>query len=100
MDTVGNPGLLQMLDGFSERGARVVTALGYCDDAGVQVVVGEVKGHVSLDVRGDNGFGYDPIFVPIGFEKTFAEMSDDEKDRTSMRAIAAAELQRHLKARG
>lgn len=92
MDTVGNDGLIQMLTGFTDRDARVVTALGYCTASGVQVVDGVVSGHIAASPVGTNGFGYDPIFIPNGAQKTFAEMSDDEKDVNSMRAIACAKL--------
>lgn len=96
MDTVGNEGLIQMLDGFADRGARVITALGYCTEAGVQVVEGVVSGHIADAPSGANGFGYDPIFIPEGAQKTFAEMSNEEKDDNSMRALACAELLRIL----
>ncbi|WP_427174523.1 RdgB/HAM1 family non-canonical purine NTP pyrophosphatase [Arthrobacter sp. 92] len=92
MDSVGNEGLLRMLQGFDDRTAKVVTALGYCDEQGVRVVSGEVVGLVSESARGDSGFGYDPIFMPHGSHKTFAEMTLPEKDAVSMRAIAASKL--------
>jgi non-canonical purine NTP pyrophosphatase (RdgB/HAM1 family) len=94
MDTVGNDGLIQMLQGFPDRSARVITALGYCSAEGAQVVEGVVSGHIADAPAGTNGFGYDPIFVPSGAQKTFAEMSNEEKDDNSMRAIACAELQK------
>jgi XTP/dITP diphosphohydrolase len=96
LDNVGNEGILKMLDGWSSRSARVVTALGYCDERGVQVFVGEVSGTIAEELRGEYGFGYDPIFIPGGHNKTFAELTGEEKDAVSMRAIAAAKLREFL----
>ena len=52
------------------------------------MVTGVAPGRVILDERGDSGFGYDPIFVPDGAERTFAEMDMDEKNRFSHRGAA------------
>lgn len=95
LDNVGNEGILRMLEGWPDRSARVVTALGYCDEQGSRVFIGEVAGTIAEVMRGDNGFGYDPIFVPdgqTGQAKTFAEMGPEEKDAHSMRALAAQQL--------
>lgn len=96
LDNVGNEGLIRMLEGWDDRSAKVVTALGYCDGNGSQVFVGEVSGTIAGVPRGENGFGYDPIFIPEGQSKTFAEMDDTEKDTNSMRALATQAMKRHL----
>jgi len=96
LDNVGNDGIIKMLAGWDNRSARVVTALGYCDEHGSQVFVGELTGSIADTARGDNGFGYDPIFIPEGSDKTFAEMTSAEKDAISMRAQAAAAMHQGL----
>lgn len=96
LSNVGNEGVLKMLAGWDDRSARVVTALGYCDQHGVKVFVGEVEGSIAEELRGEHGFGYDPIFVPEGYDKTFAQLTSEEKDAVSMRAIAAAKLREFL----
>ena len=96
LDNVGNDGLIRMLEGWDDRSAKVVTALGYCDENGPQVFVGEVSGAIAKAPRGNNGFGYDAIFIPEGQGKTFAEMDDAEKDVNSMRAIAAQAMMSNL----
>ena len=53
---------------------------------------GIVKGHIIEEMRGDSGFGYDPIFIPKGFDKTFAQMTMEEKNAISHRAIATEKL--------
>lgn len=96
LDNVGNEGIIKMLEGWSDRSARVVTALGYCDENGSQVFVGELAGSIANAPKGENGFGYDPIFIPENTDKTFAEMTGSEKDAISMRARAAAEMRKGL----
>ena len=60
------------------------------------VVQGEVHGVLTFPPRGDNGFGYDPIFVPTGLDQTFGEMEPAAKDAMSHRAIAFAKLKAAL----
>ena len=56
------------------------------------VVEGQMPGQVIKEVRGENGFGYDPVFVPQGLVKTSAELSDQEKDQISHRGIALRKI--------
>jgi len=96
LDNVGNEGILRMLKAWDDRSARVVTALGYCDKRGAKVFVGTVNGMISDLPKGENGFGYDAIFIPEKQDKTFAEMSSTEKDANSMRAHAAEAMRNYL----
>ena len=61
------------------------------------VVDGQMPGQVIKEVRGENGFGYDPIFVPQGLTKTSSELSDSEKDKISHRGIALRKISVILK---
>lgn len=92
LDTTGIEGLLKLMDGQTNRAATVSTAIGYADENGVQVFLGELSGTIPSGVRGEGGFGYDPIFIPQGHSKTFAEMSAAEKDAISMRKLAVEKL--------
>jgi len=56
------------------------------------VFEGVIKGNISLKPKGKNGFGYDPIFIPLGHNKTFAEMTMEEKNSFSHRSIAIKKL--------
>jgi XTP/dITP diphosphohydrolase len=81
---------------FSLR-AHFTSALAVAFPDGATVVVeGKVFGQISFPARGDNGFGYDPIFVPDGYDKTFAEMNTAQKDGLSHRYIAFEKLKAAL----
>lgn len=58
---------------------------------------GICEGHISDIPKGNNGFGYDPIFIPSGFDKTMAELESDEKHKISHRGIASYKLVEYLK---
>jgi XTP/dITP diphosphohydrolase len=67
------------------------------DSNGKKIVArGECEGHILYQERGSNGFGYDPLFVPVGYDKTFAELSAEEKNKISHRAIALQNLRKLL----
>jgi XTP/dITP diphosphohydrolase len=53
---------------------------------------GEIKGHIIDEKRGSAGFGYDPVFVPEGYDQTFAELGEEIKNRISHRSIATQKL--------
>ncbi len=63
-------------------------------------VEGVVKGHISEEISGDGGFGYDPIFIPLGFEKTFGELPESVKNSFSHRARAFSALKDKLSKEG
>ena len=92
-----NEKLLALLDGVTSRGARFVcvTALA-SPDGRVELFDGEVRGEIGLAPRGENGFGYDPLFVIAVDGRTMAELPADEKHRMSHRGLAAAKLRAHL----
>lgn len=80
-----------------ERSARFVCVLALANaDGQVRLYQGTVEGHIGREPRGDNGFGYDPVFVPQGEERTFAQMSGKEKDAMSHRGRALGEFAQAL----
>ena len=97
LDTVGNEGILKMLAGETNRKAVAKTAVGFFDGTQSRVFVGEISGMVPKTIRGTGGFGWDPIFVPDGYEKSFAEMTSAEKNGISMRKLALARMKAELK---
>jgi XTP/dITP diphosphohydrolase len=62
-----------------------------------EVFEGECEGQITQEIRGTKGFGYDPIFMPKGYKKTFAELGQVEKNRISHRAKALAKFKEYLK---
>lgn len=84
-----NRKLLAELGNSANRSARFVCAIALCDPDGFcRSVRGVVEGVIAHEARGGNGFGYDPLFVPCGNTKTFAELSSAEKNAISHRAAA------------
>lgn len=59
----------------------------------VFTVKGQCEGYINFEAKGDNGFGYDPLFVPLGYDKTFAELANDVKNKISHRAKALEGIQ-------
>jgi non-canonical purine NTP pyrophosphatase (RdgB/HAM1 family) len=86
----------RMLSDWPDRTAVAVCVVGYCDGAKVVSGRGECRGSIAAGPRGESGFGWDSIFVPEGFETTFAEMGPEGKDRISHRRRAWEALARRL----
>ncbi len=85
--------LLREMRCSEQRGARFVCCLALAmPDGGVRTFEGYVEGNIGRAPKGDSGFGYDPVFYPSGHDRTFAEMSGEEKDALSHRGKALAEL--------
>ncbi|MDT4939164.1 MAG: XTP/dITP diphosphohydrolase [Pseudonocardiales bacterium] len=83
----------QLVDVPDERlGAAFVCAVAYVGSPGEIVVHGRMDGHLIREPRGTAGFGYDPIFVPAGLDRTSAELDPDTKDLVSHRGKALREL--------
>ncbi len=88
--------LLNKLIGVENRGARFRTVISLIIDGKETIFEGVVNGVIIEDRRGGDGFGYDPIFVPDGYTKTFAEMTLEEKNSISHRAKATEKLINYL----
>ena len=81
--------LLKELEGVTDRRARFVCVIAIAMNGEViETFEGEVKGTILTDERGEGGFGYDPLFVPDGYDQTFAEMPRELKNKISHRAEA------------
>ena len=89
---LGNDGLAKLVDAYSSRAALAEVAFAYYDGQEVQQFRGRVEGSVAPKPRGEQGFGWDPIFIPEGSQLTWAEMSKKEQVQTSVRRLALAEL--------
>tara|TARA_B100000902_G_C27184690_1_gene850711 strand:+ start:472 stop:1047 length:576 start_codon:yes stop_codon:yes gene_type:complete len=84
--------VLDKLEGKKERNAKFRTVIALIIDGEETLFEGSCKGSIKRKKNGAYGFGYDPIFIPEGYELTFAEMNKDEKGKISHRGKAVEEL--------
>lgn len=84
-----NAKLLSLLEQQERRAARFVCVMALSSPSGrAQIVEGVCQGRILCESRGEQGFGYDPLFVPDNYEQTFAQMDAELKNRISHRAVA------------
>lgn len=91
-----NPLLLKNLEGAANRRARFRTVVALLLDGEEHRFEGIVEGRIIEHEQGDEGFGYDPLFVPDGCDRTFAQMTTGEKNALSHRARAVRKLAEYL----
>lgn len=99
MITVGNEGICKMMQAYKgpERIARAKVVIGYhYFNSGTHIFQGEVTGTIASVPRGNNNFGWDPIFLPEGETKSYGEMTLVEKNRSSMRKAASESFAKYL----
>lgn len=84
--------LLREMEGNADRSARFRTVIAYVTDEGEYLFEGVCEGVITTEPKGEKGFGYDPVFSPEGYDKTFAELSAEEKNRISHRGLALAKF--------
>lgn len=80
--------VLEELEGEENRKAYFVTVMCLFDDSGVNYFEGRVYGNLTGEIRGEKGFGYDPVFIPNDHDITFAEMTAEDKNKISHRKQA------------
>lgn len=90
--------MLKMLEGVTDRRVIAKLAIGFHDGKEPRIFIGECAGTVATEIRGENGFGWDPVFIPDGGSLTFAEMDPVEKDKISHRGRALKKLRDFLDA--
>lgn len=95
---LGLEGLCRLADLHPSRAATGQVLYGLFDGTTLETFYGEAKGHIADHPRGENGFGWDPIFIPAGHSKTRGEMTREEQQECSMRRAALARLQAFLNA--
>lgn len=83
---------LKELEGKTNRKAYFISIFCLILDGKEYFFEGRVNGTIATEIMGDNGFGYDPIFIPDGFSKSFAQMSPEEKNAISHRGKAVEKL--------
>ncbi len=92
LESIGTKGIVEFVSGKSPA-AEAVCVVSYCDSDGkVTSFKGSVKGRISSSVTVGYDFGWDPIFIPEGYDKTFSEMGMEEKNKVSHRRNALEKL--------
>lgn len=89
--------LLNNLKDNVNRNAYFETVICFYDGNNTNYLSGKCKGKITKEYKGNNGFGYDPIFIPDGYELTFAELSKDVKNKISHRGLAVDNLIKFIK---
>ena len=98
--TIGFNGILKLMKDVNDRGAIFRSVYAYKEpDSATRFFIGECRGVIAIKDRGSNGFGFDPIFIPDGSTRTFAEMSTEEKNSFSHRGKALEKLYEFLENR-
>jgi XTP/dITP diphosphohydrolase len=96
-DEQNNLKLIKRLSNYPEpHPGRFVCAAVYYNGKEYQSVIGEMSGKIIKISRGKNGFGYDPLFIPLGYENTMAELSHEEKNKISHRLKAFKKLKKYF----
>lgn len=97
LEKLGDKKLSEIVENLGDDNAEAKTIIGYIDEkGGIEYFEGSIKGKI-VQPKGENGFGWDKIFIPDGFNKTFGEMTKEEKNIISMRKIALSKLADYLR---
>ena len=91
--------VLSELKGISNRKARFTTVIAFVENGEITTFEGSVEGTITIERKGIDGFGYDPVFLPDGYSETFAEMPLDIKNKISHRARALVKFIGYLKSK-
>jgi XTP/dITP diphosphohydrolase len=99
-DDKNNTLLLENLKSHKNRLAQFTTVIAFAfSENDVHYFEGNIEGCITSIPKGSNGFGYDPLFIPKGFDQTFAEMPTEQKNDLSHRSIALKKMSDFLKSR-
>jgi non-canonical purine NTP pyrophosphatase (RdgB/HAM1 family) len=89
--------LLKLLENETNRNATAKLAIGFHDGKEPRLFIGEAKGTVALEIKGENGFGWDKVFIPEGYNETYAQMDKKLKNSISHRGLALSKFRDFLK---
>jgi XTP/dITP diphosphohydrolase len=95
--TVGCDGILKLMKDIKDRGARFECCIGFMlPGKEPSISKGIAKGSISTETAGTGGFGYDPVFIPEGFTRTYAQIEVSEKNKISHRGLAISQFLKRL----
>lgn len=91
--TIGLNGILKLMENEKNRNAIFKSAIAFINEKSkIKIFTGITKGKIAFSSKGKEGFGFDPIFIPLGYNKTFAEMDVEEKNKISHRGKAIIKM--------
>jgi non-canonical purine NTP pyrophosphatase (RdgB/HAM1 family) len=97
LEELDNSGLCRLINHYNkDRSAVARVAFCYYDGKESKVFDAEIKGKIAAHPRGEKGFGWDPIFIPDGYEQTWAEMDEKDAGASSMRKVALEKFEKYL----
>jgi len=97
---IGLKGILTLMKGIENRNCSYKSAIGYCEPGGQPIsFLGEEKGAIAEEIKGDNGFGHDPIFIPEDSDRTYGQTEEAEKHK-KFRRNAVIKLKEFLEKTG
>ena len=96
IEEIGPVGIAKMLDSFEDRTAHGRICYALYDGSNIQYFEGEMHGKIATQPHGENGFGFDRIFINDGYDITRGEMSEEDYAQTSYRKVALDKLKEHL----
>ena len=97
LEELGNEGICRLLDRYPTRKATVCVAYCYYDGKQSHIFEGSTEGSIADRPRGEHGFGWNPIFIPDGYDKTWGEMTLEERADTSARYTELKKLENYMK---
>lgn len=95
LETVGTKGIVKMI-GRGQTNTTAIAAVAIYDGKNLKIFKGQVEGTLSPKDKGSSGFGFDKIFIPKGYKRTYAQMSSELKNKISHRAKALKKLKKYL----
>lgn len=96
LQTLGNDLILYMMKNEENRKIKVTSTIGYHDGKKIHYFTGTVEGIMAKEERGHNGWGFDPLFIPLGESQTLGEMSKEKKNSVSHRRRSFEKLKEFL----
>jgi len=95
--SIGLEGILRLMEDEEDRSAHFESCIAYWKEGSQPMIFkGRADGEITHEIKGEHGFGFDPIFIPEGENKTFAEMPTEEKNRFSHRGKSLKKLVKYL----
>ncbi len=95
LNSIGNKGICNLSKIYGNK-AEVETCIGYHDGNNLKIFSGKLTGIIPEKPKGNTNFGWDPVFIPDNYNKTFAQMTEKEKNKISMRLLALNKLKKFL----